>query len=311
MNDSQKLGVLILAKNEENNIGDCIDSVAPIASKIIVIDTGSKDKTKQISRRHGALVLEFPWCDNFSSCRNYGVNEVGTKWILSLDADERLSTEGHKDVLRFIERVQSDCGGAKALLKTYGSGDTSPLTGWRDDITQIDGENPSHWFPDVQIRLFRGRYPIRFRGYVFESVERSIKDLKLSIAPPSFVIHHFPRTRSHKRRIEKLHLYLNLCDKNIENGFDVAKSYLNRALINKSFGVCGEVVMDDLRLSIENDSSIASTHYWYGCLLEDSGYIDEAIIKYREAVSIYPKYRVAKEALQRLIKMTQKRTDQI
>lgn len=86
-----KITAIIIAKDEENLIGDCLESVK-FCDEIIVVDNNSKDKTVEISKKSGATVYSTK-TDKFSSMRNLGFSKAKGEWVLYIDADERISPE--------------------------------------------------------------------------------------------------------------------------------------------------------------------------------------------------------------------------
>ena len=82
------LGCVIITKNEEANIHDCLASVAWIAERVVV-DAESTDRTVELARAAGARVLVRPW-PGFGPQKNYAMDEAGAEWILIVDADERI-----------------------------------------------------------------------------------------------------------------------------------------------------------------------------------------------------------------------------
>ena len=86
------LTVIILTKNEEIHVARVIDNVKPIASRVIVVDSLSTDKTVEIAREHGAEVVDMPWRGNQAEQFNHALDTIDktTEWILRLDADEWL-----------------------------------------------------------------------------------------------------------------------------------------------------------------------------------------------------------------------------
>lgn len=94
--------VLILASNEEEDLPAAIASVKEVAQEILVVDGGSKDSTKETARRLGAKVVERPF-DNFTNQRDFGMSQASEPWILSLDADERLSAQAAKEIPQVIQ----------------------------------------------------------------------------------------------------------------------------------------------------------------------------------------------------------------
>jgi len=86
------LSVVIIARNEERRIGDCIDSVRSLTDDIVVIDSGSTDHTREVCLEKGALVINHDW-EGYSQQKNFGNVLAKHDWILSLDADERVSSK--------------------------------------------------------------------------------------------------------------------------------------------------------------------------------------------------------------------------
>jgi tetratricopeptide (TPR) repeat protein len=96
------LTVCIIAKNEEKNIERCISSVLPIASQVVVVDTGSTDSTVEIARSLGAEVYFVKWEDDFSAARNAAIRKAKCGWILSIDADEQILPEEHEKLINAL-----------------------------------------------------------------------------------------------------------------------------------------------------------------------------------------------------------------
>ena len=87
------LTVVILTKNEEENITDVIKNAANLTKKILIVDSGSTDKTVELAKEAGAKVVYRAWDNDFSAQRNFALDKAETKWVLYLDADERLNDE--------------------------------------------------------------------------------------------------------------------------------------------------------------------------------------------------------------------------
>ena len=90
LSNQPTLTVCMIVKNEEAVLARCLKSVQSIARQIIVVDTGSTDRTVEIAKQHGAEVHAFAWNNNFSDARNHGLQFAREDWVLSLDADEEL-----------------------------------------------------------------------------------------------------------------------------------------------------------------------------------------------------------------------------
>ena len=87
-----QLSVVIITLNEVKRIGDCLDSVRDLADDVVVIDAHSRDATRAICAGRGAKVVERAWT-GYSAQKNFGNAQARHDWVLSLDADERVSTE--------------------------------------------------------------------------------------------------------------------------------------------------------------------------------------------------------------------------
>lgn len=94
------ISVVIIAKNEADNIGDCIRSAKLISNDIIVIDTGSIDQTIMLAKQEAAKVFKCSW-EGYGSSKNYGAAQAKNNWIFSLDADERITP----DLARSIREI--------------------------------------------------------------------------------------------------------------------------------------------------------------------------------------------------------------
>ena len=144
-----KLALLIIAFNEEAHIAECIKT-APFVDEIIVVDSGSTDRTVAIAEELGAKVY-FHKMISFSGQRNHALDQTQADWVLFLDADERISS-----------------GLAQAIQKTIGlepehSGFKIPRRNY------FLGQWVRAWYPDQAIRLFR-KGSGRYSGLVHEAL---------------------------------------------------------------------------------------------------------------------------------------------
>lgn len=85
-----QLSICIIAKNEEQNIAPCLECLAPYGFEIIVADTGSTDRTKEIARRYTDKVYDFVWCDDFAAAKNFAVSKAAHPYVMVIDSDEFL-----------------------------------------------------------------------------------------------------------------------------------------------------------------------------------------------------------------------------
>ena len=113
-----KLSVSMIVKNEEALLPNCLNSIKE-ADEIIIVDTGSKDKTKEIALTFTDKVYDFEWCDDFAKARNFALSKCTGEWVLSIDADEVLDKGGIKKVKELIGKTKKDAIGIEMKSSTY------------------------------------------------------------------------------------------------------------------------------------------------------------------------------------------------
>jgi len=98
------ISLCMIVRDEEQSLARCLSSVEGIADEIIIVDTGSADRTKEIAASFGAKVYDFEWIDDFSAARNYAFSKATKAFILWLDADDVIE---EPDRARFLELKQN------------------------------------------------------------------------------------------------------------------------------------------------------------------------------------------------------------
>lgn len=111
----KKISAIIIAKNEETMIADCIDSVN-FCDEVIVLDGESEDRTREIARKMGAVVYQEPFID-FATARNTGLEKTKGEWVFYIDADERVNADLRKSILEAI--VSQKIAGYTVHRKNY------------------------------------------------------------------------------------------------------------------------------------------------------------------------------------------------
>lgn len=84
------VSLCMIVKDEEKVLARCLDSLAGLMDEIIIVDTGSQDRTKEIASRYSARIYDFPWTGNFSDARNFADSKATMEYIYTADADEVL-----------------------------------------------------------------------------------------------------------------------------------------------------------------------------------------------------------------------------
>lgn len=99
------ISLCMIVKNEERLLARCLDSVSGLMDEIIIVDTGSSDRTKEIAARYTDKVYDFEWVQDFAAARNFAFSKAGMEYIYSADADEVLDEENRKAFLQLKETL--------------------------------------------------------------------------------------------------------------------------------------------------------------------------------------------------------------
>ena len=92
------ISICIIAKNEEKNIGRCLESFSNLKLELIVVDTGSTDRTCDIASKYTDKLYHYEWCDDFSKAKNFAVSKASNRWVCVIDADEYLEEKSRKTI---------------------------------------------------------------------------------------------------------------------------------------------------------------------------------------------------------------------
>lgn len=194
------VSVCIIAKNEEKYIEGCLKHLKPFGFEIVVADTGSTDRTKEIAEKYADKVLDFEWIDDFSAARNFCAEHATNRWILSLDCDEYVTSVDVK-ALRMAMQKFPKCVGTLHLNNLV-----------------IDNQGRQRYTVDDVVRFYnKGRYT--YVNAIHEqlvSIKGDIADGYSSFLMPMEVIHYgYNITGEEMERKQKRNL--RLLEKNLEN----------------------------------------------------------------------------------------------
>jgi len=143
------LSLVMIVKDEEEMLPGCLAAVRDAVDEMVVVDTGSTDRTVEIAESFGAKVVDFPWNGSFSDARNVSLDHATGDWVLYLDADEHVLPEDASLLRGLLGRTWRE---AFYLVETN-------YTGGKDS-----GSSVAH----LALRLFRRRPEYRFEGRIHE-----------------------------------------------------------------------------------------------------------------------------------------------
>ena len=162
------LSICMIVKNEEHHLGDCLKNVKDFCDEIIVVDTGSTDNTTKIAENYGACVIHSNWCDDFSYSRNISLEQATKRWILWLDADDRVSFTA-REKIQNLKKAPPD----RAFYFTIRN--VKP------------GGFGEQW---LQLRMFPNHPALRFERKVHEQIGLAVQRLGLQALRPDVRIEH-------------------------------------------------------------------------------------------------------------------------
>jgi len=221
------LSLAMIVKNEEKNLGKCLGSVKGLVDEIVIVDTGSTDKTLEIAKASGAKVEHFAWTDNFSEARNKSLSLCSGDWILSLDADEMLDSQEHMTIKQAL--LNPDAFAYNMLLRNYlNSGASYGINGAAtpNDESFEPAMQFSHYSSHPRLRLFRNVKSPYFSGRVHETVEIWAEAHGYSPLPLNAAIHHFGKHDS-QRELDKQPFYYELAKKDLTDNPNDAYAHYN------------------------------------------------------------------------------------
>lgn len=173
---SVTLSLCMIARDEENDIRQALESVQGIADEVIVVDTGSSDRTKEIVREFGGKVVEMVWKDDFSAARNRCLQEATCDYVLCMDADEYIDPR-HRFPLAMLKKLLPAGKDMAFVTKIELPQKEKALSiqAWLDTYKEYE-------IVEYQTRLFPGKAGIQYKGALFESTYESLRHLGLKLA---------------------------------------------------------------------------------------------------------------------------------
>lgn len=182
-----KLSVIIITLNEERNIKRLLNSVKEIADEIVVLDSFSTDKTEKICSQFDVRFVQEKW-QGYSASKNLANSLASHDWILSLDADEEIDAEMHKDILN---HKKSGFKGVYELNRL-----TNYCGSWIKHST---------WYPDKKVRIFQKSKTKWIGEFVHEELEFS-NEVSITLMKGHLNHYSYYDYKDHRERADKYSL---------------------------------------------------------------------------------------------------------
>lgn len=150
-----EISACVIVKNEGKNIGRWLKTMQQCADELVVVDTGSTDRTQELARAAGARLFSFAWRNDFAAAKNFAISKARGRWILFLDADEYFTPETVAGVRPLIRRMERRLDVAGILCR----------------LTNIDLDDGGRILTSVlQLRMFRNLRGMRYEGAIHEAL---------------------------------------------------------------------------------------------------------------------------------------------
>lgn len=293
--------VCMIAKNEDIHIEECLKRLRPCKFEIVVVDTGSVDRTIDAARKYTDKVYHFDWCNDFSAARNYAVSQASNDWVLNIDCDEYLENINLADIEEALQDNLSSVGMIVRNNPYIIQGIRSIMTerigrlfnrkychyegNIHEQVTALDGTEPEYF-----------HLPLTFyhEGYVAESdkrmratrnLEMLLRDLETQ-GPNPYIYFQLGQNYVSLNDLEKASHYYKLgLDLNSDPHFAFVQSMI------ETYGYCLiELAKYDIALALkkkyEQFSNRADFVYLMGMIYMKKNMWKEAIAEFEKATTL-------------------------
>lgn len=300
------ISVCIIAKNEEKYIEGCLQHLKPFGFEIVVADTGSTDRTKEIAAKYADTIVDFEWIDDFSAARNFCAEHATNNWILSLDCDEYLETFDYKTIRMLTQKLPRCVG--RFPLKNLVMSSEGERRYTIDIVTRFYNRKRFFWINEIHEQLVRIEDPTNLEFPCFEMpveavhhgynitgeemVEKQLRNLRLlgkqlekdprdaytwfQIGQSQFVLMNY------EKAVDAYEMSLSL-NPDLDRFFvgylleSLSKAYLN---VNRSQDAV------DLLLKYSNDFKTARYVFALAGAYQENGQMLQALMYYIKATSM-------------------------
>ena len=282
------LSVCMIAKNEEANLPRCLASLLPIADELIVVDTGSNDRTREVARIFGAKVFDFPWNGDFSAARNESLVHASCRWLIVMDADEVLSSLDHARLKGLLAEKATKPNAIAIVSRNY------MLQVNREKWQPNDGRYPFEeaaggWVPSTKVRIFPNGKGIVFENPIHEIVEPSLERNGIPVTDCEIPVHHYGFLNEERTQEKKLAYYELGVKKLAEKENDVKALYELAVQAGELARHSEAVELWEKTLSLNPDLDVAWFNLGYNLLMLSR--FEDSRKASRKALKLKPDYR--------------------
>ena len=274
------ISLCMIARNEGSSIERCLNSAKNLVDEIILVDTGSTDRTKEIAAKFAAKAYDLEWQDDFSKARNFALSKATQPWILVLDADETLDEEGIVKIRKMLEKPEGDA--FAFIQRNY----THNINKFRFEAVK-ERNQPAKDYPGYvplsATRLFRKSDKIYYQRRVHEVVDKSIHENGLKLVERhDIAIHHYSEEKGNAG--EKQQKYLRIAEQEAKEDPGNFMAHYNLSALYEKSGD-DEKALEHMKLAYKHGMDKELAFIGIGGSLIRLKRYDEAIDVFKEALS--------------------------
>lgn len=238
-NGAPRLSLCMIARNEERFLRACLNSAKGVVDEIVLVDTGSTDRTVEIARQEGAVVFHHEWNDDFSEARNVSLQHATGDWALWMDADEEIAPECAAEFRRAIHSAPDDVGAYMVKIRNW--------------LTMPRRQPGSEMAIHHACRLFRLLPGVRFEGRIHEQNLRSLQALGYTYRRmPGLTLDHFGYSGEVMALRNKHERFIRMLQREVEECPDESMSQFHLFNLGNAYFTFGD--MESAALYLEQAS---------------------------------------------------------
>jgi glycosyltransferase involved in cell wall biosynthesis len=286
----------MMVKNEEANLPGCLRSVEGLFDDVVVIDTGSTDRTREIAKSFGARVFDFTWVDSFAAARNESLRHATGDWIFWMDADDRLDEENRRKLSALFARLTEEGSEVRGQGSERGPSVPDPCPLAPDPSAFVMTcrclpNRESGTVTEVQhVRLFRNHPNLRWEHRIHEQILPGLRRLGYAMDFTDIVVHHTGyqdpavRARKSQRDLRLLEMEFTEQPNHAFTLFNLGMTFVDL----KRYSEALAHLKRSLSLSNPDDSIVRKLHYLIVVCHRQLGEMGEAMAACRLGRTQYP-----------------------
>ena len=268
------LSLCMIVRDSARTLAPCLASIQPWVDELVVVDTGSKDNTREIAAGYGARVFEFPWCDDFAAARNESIRHARGRWLFWMDSDDTINEINGRRLRALAQSAH------KSEIFGYVMQVHCPGGRLGDDVTVVD-----------HIKLFRNLKRLRFEFRIHEQLLPAIRRLGGEVEWTDIHVVHSGSDHSAEGQRKKQQRDLRLLELELRDRPGHPFALFNMGMTLADVGQ-NEGAVDYLRRSLaasgKNDSHLRKAYaILIGALLQ-LGRLQEALTACSEGLALCP-----------------------